>query len=56
MRLRQPAALRDPQALLAPQPLRLLVIDYLAIGAGVVMSAAVSPPWMGLRVRAQPGA
>gem|GEM_PF-2002490 len=51
-----PAALRDPQALLPPQPLRLLVIDDPALSARIMVGSAVAPPRMLLRIRTQPRA
>jgi hypothetical protein len=43
-----PAALRCPQALIAPEPLHLLVVDLPAVGTRVVIRRAKSAAWMAL--------
>ena len=48
------ATLRHAEALLAPQPLDLLVVHHPALCAGVVIRPAVSPSWVLLRVRPEP--
>jgi len=46
--------LRDAEALVAPQPLDLLVVDKPAFAAGIVVGAAMAPPGVGFGVVAQP--
>src|SRR5258705_3352170 len=50
------AALRHlhAQALLAPQPLNLLVVNHPTLGARVVIGAAMTPAWMLAGIVAQP--
>src|SRR5258705_10528292 len=50
------AALRHlhAQALLAPQPLNLLVVNHPTLGARVVIGAAMTPAWMLAGILAQP--
>ena len=49
-----PPPLRDPEALVAPQPLDLLMVDRPALPAGVVVRPVVLPPGVLLRAPAQP--
>lgn len=45
---------RHAQALLAPQPLNLLVVDHPTLGAGIVIGAAMTPASMLAGIVAQP--
>src|SRR5215217_3688660 len=49
-----PAALWDPEPLVAPQPLHLLVVDVPALAAGVVVSPPVPPSGVASGVVPQP--